>query len=107
MSKRAHSSPWLAIRAFDNLVYYSDHYPIPLPPGHKFPAGKYALVRELVAAQNVFDLQPAPLANSDDIETAHDPDYVHAILDGSVDPRIMRRIGFPWSPQLVTRSLAS
>ena len=32
---------------------------------------------------------------------------MQAILDGSVDPRIMRRIGFPWSEQLVRRTLAS
>jgi acetoin utilization deacetylase AcuC-like enzyme len=89
------------------VLYYSDHFRIPLPSGHKFPAGKYALVRELVAAQQTFDLQPAPLAAPADIEAAHDPVYVRAVLDGSVDPRIMRRVGFPWSPELLTRSLAS
>lgn len=88
-------------------VYYCDHHPIPLPPDHKFPTRKYALVRELVARQGEFDLQPAPLARVTELDAAHDPDYVRAVLDGSVDPRIMRRIGFPWSEQLVRRSLAS
>ena len=37
----------------------------------------------------------------------HDPAYVAAILDGTVDPRVMRRIGFPWSEGLVRRTLAS
>jgi acetoin utilization deacetylase AcuC-like enzyme len=32
---------------------------------------------------------------------------VAAVLDGSVDPRVMRRIGFPWSEGLVRRTLAS
>lgn len=65
------------------------------------------MVRELVAARCTIDLLPAPLARSEEIEAAHDPAYVRAILDGTVDARIMRRIGFPWSAGLVTRSLAS
>jgi hypothetical protein len=28
-----------------------------------------------------------------------------AILDGSAGERVMRRIGFPWSPELVRRTL--
>jgi acetoin utilization deacetylase AcuC-like enzyme len=88
-------------------LYYCDHYEFPLPPGHKFPVSKYALLRSLLEADRAFDLQPAPFAALEAIEQAHDPDYVHAILDGSVDPRIMRRIGFPWSEPLVRRTLAS
>jgi len=65
------------------------------------------MVRERLAADARFDLQPAPLADVAELEAAHDPEYVRTILDGSVDPRIMRRIGFPWSPALVQRSLAS
>ena len=88
-------------------LYYCDHHQIPLPPGHRFPAEKYTMVRKLLESRDVFDLRPAPLARSVDIEAAHDSAYVRAILDGTVDQGIMRRIGFPWSAQLVTRSLAS
>jgi acetoin utilization deacetylase AcuC-like enzyme len=88
-------------------LYYSDHYRIPLPPGHRFPAEKYALVRSLLENDPALDLQPAPLAGRADIERVHDAEYVRRIFDGSIDPAIMRRIGFPWSPELVRRSLAS
>jgi acetoin utilization deacetylase AcuC-like enzyme len=88
-------------------LFFSDHYPIPLPPGHKFPAAKYALLREKLQGDGFYRFEPAPLAARETIERAHDPDYVRSILDGTVDPRIMRRIGFPWSPALVRRSLAS
>jgi acetoin utilization deacetylase AcuC-like enzyme len=88
-------------------LFYSDHYPIPLPQGHKFPAGKYALLREKLQADGCYRFEPAPLAGGETIERAHDPGYVRSILEGTVDPRIMRRIGFPWSPALVRRSLAS
>jgi len=88
-------------------LYYCDHHSIPLPPGHKFPTAKYALLREALAADGRFDLTEAPFADPHDIELAHDSAYVRAILNGSVDARIMRRIGFPWSEQLVRRTLAS
>jgi acetoin utilization deacetylase AcuC-like enzyme len=88
-------------------LYYCDHHPIPLPPGHKFPAGKYHLVRELLAADGHFKFEPSPPAYPASIELVHDPGYVRSFLDGSVDPRTMRRIGFPWSPGLVARTLAS
>ena len=88
-------------------LFYCDHHPIPLPPGHKFPIEKYALLRALLSADGVYDLQPAPLADAATIELAHDPAYVRSILEGSVAASVMRRIGFPWSPELVRRTLAS
>ena len=88
-------------------LFYSDHYAIPLPAGHKFPAAKYALLRQRLEGDRVFRFEPAPLAEREAIERAHDPAYVASILDGTVDPRVMRRIGFPWSEALVRRSLAS
>jgi len=88
-------------------LYYCDQYPIPLPPAHKFPLAKYARIRQHLAADSRFELIPAPLADPHDIQFAHDPGYVCAILDGTVDPRVMRRIGFPWSEHLVRRTLAS
>jgi acetoin utilization deacetylase AcuC-like enzyme len=88
-------------------LYYCDHYRLPLPPGHKFPAQKYALLRQTLEAEGFYTLEPSPPADPAAIELAHDPAYVRGILDGTVDPRIMRRIGFPWSEQLVRRTLAS
>jgi len=88
-------------------LFYCDHYPIPLPPGHKFPSGKYAILRALLAADSFYELQPAPFASTSSIELAHDPTYLRGFLDGTIDPRIMRRIGFPWSEGLVRRTLAS
>src|SRR5579864_8994898 len=88
-------------------LFYCDHHTIPLPAGHKFPAGKYALLRALLASDGFYDLEPAPPADRSTIELAHDPEYVRQFLDGTLDPRIMRRIGFPWSEALVRRTLAS
>jgi acetoin utilization deacetylase AcuC-like enzyme len=88
-------------------LFYCDHHTIPLPAGHRFPAEKYGMLRAMLEAEGAFRFEPAPFAERADLERAHDPEYVAAILDGSVDPRVMRRIGFPWSEGLVRRTLAS
>jgi acetoin utilization deacetylase AcuC-like enzyme len=89
-------------------LYYTDHVQIALPAGHKFPMTKYRLLRETLEADNIdWEFVPAPPADPDVIALAHDPDYIRAFLDGTVDHQAMRRIGFPWSPALVQRTLAS
>ena len=44
-------------------LFYSDHHVMELPAGHKFPAGKYALLRQTLARDNLFQFEPAPLAD--------------------------------------------
>ena len=88
-------------------LYYCDHYEIPLPPGHKFPIQKYRLLREALTPGDSFDFEPAPLATPDVIALVHDPAYIHEFLSGGLSPSLLRRIGFPWSKQLVLRTLAS
>jgi acetoin utilization deacetylase AcuC-like enzyme len=88
-------------------LFYTDHHEIPLPPGHRFPIRKYRLIREMLEREHLFDFEPAPLATREKIELAHEPGYVAAFFEGTLAPREMRRIGFPWSMGLVNRTLAS
>jgi len=88
-------------------LYYTDHYVLPLPEGHRFPIEKYRLTRELLAGDGRFRFEPAPLADRKTIELAHDPEYVSAFFGGTLSPQAIRRIGFPWSAELVKRTLAS
>ena len=88
-------------------LFYCDHHDFPLPPGHKFPLRKYRLLRDRLEADGLFRFEQAPLASAGTIERAHDPAYVRAFIDGTLPPQILRRIGFPWSPGLVNRTLAS
>ena len=95
----------MAIRAF-----YSDHFVLPLPEGHKFPMAKYSRLRERILAEGLVSpdhLHEAPLAAIEDLRLVHDTGYVDAVLTGTVAPEIQRRIGFPWSPQMVERSRRS
>jgi acetoin utilization deacetylase AcuC-like enzyme len=91
-------------------IFYSDHYPIDLPPDHRFPIQKYGLLREGLIENRIIstnDLHQSPLASRDIVTLAHTPEYFDAISSGRIDPRVMRQIGLPWSLSLVKRSLAS
>ncbi|MGO1119985.1 histone deacetylase family protein [Rhodovibrionaceae bacterium A322] len=91
-------------------IFFSDHHSFPLPDGHRFPLEKYALLRRMLLEEGVLSrdqLHPAPLCTKADLLLAHDSDYVTAFLDGSLDPKALRRIGLPWSSAYVTRVLAS
>lgn len=68
---------------------------------------KYRLLRELLGADGLYRFEEAPLASPETIALAHDRAYIEAFLDGTLDPQVMRRIGFPWSEGLVRRTLAS
>ena len=89
------------------MIFASDTFVLPLPPGHRFPMAKYARLRERVAR-----IAPArmfvPEAASDvELGRAHDAVYVAAVSRGELDERAQRRIGFPWSPAMVERSRRS
>lgn len=91
-------------------IYFPDTPDLPLPPGHRFPAQKYRLLRLAVLDEAIFaadQLIAAPLARVEDLCRAHDPAYVAAMLDGTVSAELQRRIGLPWSDVLVMRSRAT
>jgi acetoin utilization deacetylase AcuC-like enzyme len=91
----------------EHRLFYCDHYPIPLPAGHKFPVAKYRRLRDLLAEDGRFRFESAQLADPEIIELAHDPAYVDDFLNGALPDIAIRRIGFPWSEALVKRTLAS
>jgi acetoin utilization deacetylase AcuC-like enzyme len=68
---------------------------------------KYAHIRDALRKTGGFEFVQASAAPREAIELAHDPEYVRRFLDGTLDPAIVRRIGFPWSEGLVRRTLAS
>ena len=91
-------------------AFYSDHFVLPLPEGHKFPMAKYSKLRERILEQDILaagDLQEAPPVSWDDLRLVHTEAYVDAVASGTVAADIQRRIGFPWSPQMVERSRRS
>ena len=78
-------------------VYYSDHFVLPLPPEHRFPMRKYALLRELVVAHGIVApenlLVPDP-ATDEQILRAHDAGYLERVKRGDLTRQEIRRIWF-------------
>ena len=92
------------------IVFYSDTYTFPLPEGHRFPVGKYGALRRMLLSedfpgQRIF--REAPMLEPPELLRAHSSDYVDAFLSGQLDPKAVRRIGLPWSPEFTQRALAS
>jgi acetoin utilization deacetylase AcuC-like enzyme len=71
---------------------------------------KYRLLYERVAAAGSglgIELIEPPRASDQDLSRAHTPSYVARVSAGGLSPTELRRIGFPWSPELVERSRRS
>ena len=88
-------------------AFYSDHFVLPLPAGHRFPMSKYRLLREAVEQCTDIELVEAEAASDAQILLAHEPRYVQRVLRGELTPVEQKEIGFPWSPAMVERSRRS
>lgn len=90
------------------IAFYCDHFVLPLPDGHRFPIRKYSELRRRIVESGLgIELrQPAP-ARDEDLARVHDADYVRRATHGALDAKSVRRMGFPWSPQLIERSRRS
>lgn len=92
------------------LIYHDCYSDLQLPERHRYPIGKYrALYQRLLAAgvpETSFITQSTP-ASRQQLLSVHSESYIDALLSGEIDPKAMRRIGFPWSEFLVMRSLQS
>ena len=90
--------------------YYSDTFVLPLPEGHRFPMAKYSGLRDRLLRDRLVspdDLYEAPRASWDDLRLVHDQGYLTAVEQGLLARAAQRRIGFPWSPQMVERARRS
>jgi len=89
-------------------VFYATQFVLTLPPGHRFPMGKYQLLRDRLAAElPELRLMQAEPATDGELALVHAPAYVQAIQDGTAEPAVLREIGFPWSPQMAERARRS
>lgn len=89
---------------------HSELHPIPLPDGHRFPIRKYALVREQLEYEGV--IQKAQLFAPEFVDDAvitltHCPEFWARAKALQLSDAEIRRIGFPGSEALITRSISS
>jgi len=88
-------------------IHYSDHFVLPLPPGHRFPMEKYRRLRDLLVEDGSFELREAHAASDADLALVHTRAYIDAVVEGRLDACDQREIGFPWSPHMVERARRS
>jgi len=89
-------------------VFYATQFVLPLPQGHRFPMAKYQMLRDAIVAElPQIEFRQALAASDGELALVHTPAYIQAISDGSVDPKVMREIGFPWSEAMAERARRS
>jgi acetoin utilization deacetylase AcuC-like enzyme len=89
-------------------LWTSARYSFPLPAGHRFPIAKYERLREQVLIEGIVGpdgLREPERATREALLLVHTAEYVDRFLAGTLEPAELRRLGFPWSPALVERSL--
>ena len=88
-------------------IYYTDHFVLPLPEGHRFPMAKYAELRRRLVLSPWLppgSLHEPPALTDEVLALAHTREYLERVSRGTLSAAEQRRIGFPWSERMVERS---
>ena len=91
-------------------AFATDMFALPLPPGHRFPAEKYRLLRERVDASALFrpgEVRIPRAATDEELLRVHTADYVRRVDEGTLSQAEQRRIGLPWWPGMSERARRS
>lgn len=91
-------------------IVHHPAYAAPMPPGHRFPMDKFRLVMcrllddGIIKTDQCHRPEPAPRSW---LERVHAKDYVKAIFEQTLDPKLERRIGLPINQAVTARSAAA
>lgn len=88
------------------LIHHPDYDAETVANDHRFPMRKYSLVAHMLRARGHALIDP-PIATAEQLETVHDPAYVNAVLNCTLEAKVARRIGFEITPAIARRSCAS
>lgn len=87
-------------------IVYDSIYKLPLPGNHRFPMMKYELIPRQLTYEGTYEepnfFSPEPM-DEDCIYAVHDDTYIQQLNEGTISRREARRIGFPYSQQLIQR----
>lgn len=89
-------------------IAYHPIYKHPLPEGHRFPMIKYELLPQQLLHEGTAlegDFHAPGMPDMQHILAVHKQEYVNHLLNLTLDPRAVRKIGFPLSAELVEREL--
>jgi acetoin utilization deacetylase AcuC-like enzyme len=83
-------------------------YKHPLPEGHRFPMLKYELLPQQLLHEGtavLSDFFEPEICDLKSVLAVHSKEYVSDLLQLTLEPRAVRKIGFPLSAELVEREL--
>ena len=89
-------------------LWSSAKYTFPLPVGHRFPVAKYGMIRDQLLLSGLVrptQIGDASAATDEMLLRVHDREYIESFRSGAIASAAVRRMGFPWSTDLVERSL--
>lgn len=98
------------MKAFDiPLVFHPIYSQLDLPERHRFPIDKYRTIYERLITEGVSEerFHTPEVFSHTKASPLIDKDYVQALVSNQLDHKAMRRIGFPWSEQLVRRTFTA
>lgn len=91
------------------IVFHPD-YTVPLPPGHRFPIGKFGRIKDLLLADGAVQphalRRPKPVSDAE-LGLAHNADYIRTVVALALDKKAERRLGLPLSAALIRRGRAA
>ena len=83
-------------------VFYSDHFVLPLPEGHRFPMIKYSMLRESVAASGICGpeemMVPHPVSDAE-ILRSHEEGYLRRVASGTLTEKRCAALALPVVPE--------
>jgi acetoin utilization deacetylase AcuC-like enzyme len=88
-------------------IFYTDIFKIPLPSKHTFPKDKYPLLRKRISEKldsAMVEMSIPNPATDEQILRVHDAAYFQRFVNGELTDKEVRRVGLPWSPQIVQRA---
>lgn len=93
-----------------NLIFHPIYSQLQLPRNHRFPIEKYQSLHDMAVkdlADRIKVNQVEQKVSVELLHLVHDESYIHSFLNGTIDPKAMRRIGFEWSEQFRNRTLTA
>ncbi|MGF1515069.1 MAG: histone deacetylase [Elainellaceae cyanobacterium] len=91
----------------DLPIVHHPHYVAPLPLGHRFPMPKFGLLYRMLLDQGVADAGQVHCPEAPPeawLQLVHETSYIQGYCQGTLPHKMQRRIGLPWSPELVERT---
>ena len=90
------------------LVYHPN-YSFSFDPNHRFVMSKFAYLYEHVQSLGLINdnLTQPVLGSPEPLELVHCENYIHDLWHNRLDEKAMRRIGLPWSKELMARTFTA